>query len=66
MSPQQNSNSFANRNDTQTEIRQDLKGLLRKLNTMSSKEAKHLANDDLKSYTEYKNVSIEDKAMALL
>jgi len=46
---------FGNRNDTRTQTGikgKDVKELLRKLNTMSSNEAKQLANDDLKSFTE--------------
>lgn len=64
MSPQQNNSLFGNRNDTQARIKgKDIKEILRNLNTMSSREAKLLANDDLKSLAE--NGSVEDKAMAL-
>ena len=72
MSPQQNNSLFGNRNETQTQARikgKDVKEILRKLNTMSSNEAKLLAHDDMKSLTEYsheKHGSIEDKALALL
>lgn len=54
MSPQQNNSLFGNRNETQTQAgikAKDVKDMLRKLNTMSSNEARLLANDDLKSLT---------------
>ena len=52
MSPQQNNSLFGNRNETQAGIKaKDVKDMLRKLNTMSSNEARLLANDDLKSLT---------------